>query len=44
MREYRDAGSYPGADRLAVDQEFLRQRFGKLFGQHHTGRRVVCRR
>jgi hypothetical protein len=33
VRKYRDAGGDAGANRLAVDLEFVRQRLGELFGQ-----------
>ena len=37
VRKYRDAGGDAGADRLAVDLEFVRQRSRELFGQRHAG-------
>ena len=37
MREHRDAGGDAGANRFAVDQEFVRHRLGELFGQRLAG-------
>ena len=42
MRKYRDAGGDAGAHRLAVDQEFVRQRLRELFGQRLAGLRLLA--
>ena len=44
LREHRDAGGDAGAHRLAVDQEFVRQRLGQLLGERLPGFRLLCRR
>ena len=42
MRKYRDAGGDAGAHRLAVDQEFVRQRLREFFGQRLAGLRLLA--
>ena len=42
MRKYRDAGRDPGAHRLAVDHEFVRQRLREFFGERLAGLRLLA--
>ena len=42
MREYRDARRHAGANRFAVDHEFLGHRLGQLLRQKHAGDRLLA--